>query len=99
MFIFCNQVVLIHLKFLEKNRCQIYIYNVCTALAENKTSFTVIKRSSRNDQNMEIAGEAINIYYFPLFSLGEAIASARLSGVPPMQLENRCLSILLLLLT
>jgi hypothetical protein len=41
------------------------IYNVCTALAENKTSLTVIKRFSNNDQNMEIAGKAIKIYCLP----------------------------------
>jgi hypothetical protein len=39
----------------------ICIYNVCTALAENETGRTVIKRFSSNDQNMEITGEEIKI--------------------------------------
>jgi hypothetical protein len=43
----------------------IYIYNICTALAENKTSLTVVKRSANNDQNIERAEEAIHFYCFP----------------------------------
>jgi hypothetical protein len=65
LFISWNQVVLIFLKFIEKYKCQIYIYNICTALAENKTSLTVIKRSFNNDQNIERGGKAINFYCFP----------------------------------
>jgi hypothetical protein len=66
VFIFCNQLLLIDLKFLDKDRYQIYVYNVSTVLAENKTSITVIKRSPNNDQNMEIAGGSNKNLLLPL---------------------------------